>query len=413
MAISLSEAKNNATDAVDVQVIDEFRKESVILDTMVFDDVVSPSGGGATLTYGYRRLNTQATANFRGINSEYTPQNVTTSKHSVDLAVLGGAFEVDRVVAKIGPAASNAVNLNMQQKIKAARAKFQDAIINGDTSVEVDGFDGLDKALRGSTTEKNMSTLTDWTDFDTDTRAPYKALDLIDEWLGMLNGAPTIILGNNKALARVRAAARRASLYTKDPVADLVGADGRPIVREMYGNILFADPGDQAGSTNPIIPVYRQANKVITVTASSGDISFKLNGVTVTVAYDATAAALEEAIEAIVPDATVTKNTTFKVLYPVGRYAVFEEITDGGCTIADATAGDAPKTGLTSLYAYRVAMDDGFHGVSTVGGQLVQTYLPDFTSAGAVKKGEVELGPVGVALKATKGAAVLRGIKVQ
>jgi hypothetical protein len=56
---------------------------------------------------------------------------------------------------------------------------------------------------------------------------------------------------------------------------------------------------------------------------------------------------------------------------------------------------------------------DAFHGVSTAGGQLVQTWLPDFSSAGAVKKGEVELGPVAVALKATKAAAVLRGIKVQ
>jgi hypothetical protein len=30
-----------------------------------------------------------------------------------------------------------------------------------------------------------------------------------------------------------------------------------------------------------------------------------------------------------------------------------------------------------------------------------------------VKTGEVELGPVGVALKSTKAAAVLRGVKVQ
>ena len=52
------------------------------------------------------------------------------------------------------------------------------------------------------------------------------------------------------------------------------------------------------------------------------------------------------------------------------------------------------------------------HGVSTVGGQLVQSWLPDFSTAGAVKKGEVELGPVSVALKATKAAAVRRNIKV-
>jgi len=43
----------------------------------------------------------------------------------------------------------------------------------------------------------------------------------------------------------------------------------------------------------------------------------------------------------------------------------------------------------------------------------VQTWLPDFNSPGAVKSGEVELGPVAVALKATKAAAVFRNIRVE
>ena len=43
----------------------------------------------------------------------------------------------------------------------------------------------------------------------------------------------------------------------------------------------------------------------------------------------------------------------------------------------------------------------------------MKTWLPDFTQPGAVHRGEVELGPVGVALKATKAAAALRKIKVR
>jgi hypothetical protein len=43
----------------------------------------------------------------------------------------------------------------------------------------------------------------------------------------------------------------------------------------------------------------------------------------------------------------------------------------------------------------------------------VNTWLPDFSSAGAVKTGEVEMGPVGVVLKATKSASVFRNIKVR
>lgn len=323
MATSLTEAKNNAQEDYDAAVIDEFRKESAILDSLVFDDVVNPAGGGATLDYGYRRQVTQGNAAFRALNSEYTSAEITTEKKSVSLAVLGGSFEVDRVIAKIGPAASAAVSINLAEKIKATRTKFQDAVINGDTAVEEDGFDGLDKALVGSSTE--MTTTADWTDFDTDNRAEFKALDLIDEFLGLLDGTPTVLVANKRALARVRAAVRRAGMYVKDPVEGLVGQNGRPITRESYGGIFLVDAGEKAGSSDPIIPV----------------------------------------------------------------------------------AAD----GTSSIYAYRVGLD-GFKGVSTVGGQLVQTWLPDFTSAGAVKKGEVELGPVGVALMKTKAAAVLRGVKV-
>jgi hypothetical protein len=333
MPITLNESKNNAVADLDVAVIDEFRKESVISDALIWDDAVNPVGGGATLDYGYRRLVTQRSAAFRAYNTEYTDEAVTTVKVNVTLAPLGGSFSVDRVLAKIGPSASGNVALNLQQTIKSTVTKFQDAVINGDTAVDANGFDGLDKALVGSSTEVGTGVVTDWRDFDTDARAEHKALDAIDDFLSYLDGAPTFILGNARALSRVRAAARRAGMYTKNPIDGLLGPNGRPVVREQYGDIVFADPGNKPGTNNPIIPI-------------------------------------------------VTR-----------------------------TVGGTSTTGLTDLYAVRVGID-GFHGVSTVGGQLVQTWLPDFSTAGAVKKGEVEMGPVAVALKKTKAAAVLRNVRV-
>ncbi len=332
MAVSLAEAKNNAVDDIDVAVIDEFRKESVILDSLVFDDVVNPAGGGATLTYGYRRLVTQPTADTRALNTEYAPSNVTTQRYTTELAVMGGAFEVDRVLARVGPQASGAVSLNMSQKIKATRTRFQDEVINGDTATDADGFDGLDKALAGSTTEFRAGEVTDWSAL-TSADAAHTALDDLDEFLSLLDGTPTIVLGHKRALARVRAIARRAGQYTRDPVDGLVGENGRPIVRESYGGVVFVDPGEKAGTSDPIIP------------------------------------------------------------------------------IEDRTVGGVAETGLTDLYAVRIGLD-GFHGLTTTDGQLVRTWLPDFNSPGAVKRGEVELGPVGVALKATKAAAVFRNIRV-
>mgnify|MGYP000379261338 FL=1 len=103
MAVTLAEAKNNALEDYDPFVIDEFRKSSVILDSLIFDDAVNPAGGGATLDYSYRRQETQPTAEFRAINTEYSPSTTTTKKYSTTLAVLGGAFEIDRILANIGP----------------------------------------------------------------------------------------------------------------------------------------------------------------------------------------------------------------------------------------------------------------------------------------------------------------------
>ena len=322
MPVTLAQAALNTQDDLERQVIDEFRKQSAILDTLLFHDTVNPMGGGSTLTYGYHRVVTERAAAFRAINAEYTPDEAEKDRFTVDLKPLGGAFEIDRTLAQIARAAE--VAFQIEQLVKATRTKFADELINGPSS---DGFDGLDAALTATDTEIDASGLPgggDWTDFDAAGTSYMKALDLIDEWLAVLDGPPTIILGNVRAIAKFRAIARRANQFVERPVAGLTDGTGAPIVRGYYGNALLVDAGAKAGSNDPIIPV---------------------------------------------------------------------------------------TTGATDLYAYRVGLD-GFHGVSVSGQPLVRTWLPDFSTAGAVKKGEVEMGPVAVALKATKAATVLRSLTV-
>ncbi|MDO5785376.1 MAG: phage capsid protein [Eubacteriales bacterium] len=68
-------------------------------------------------------------------------------------------------------------------------------------------------------------------------------------------------------------------------------------------------------------------------------------------------------------------------------------------------------TGLTDLYAIRLGLD-GFHAVSPAGGKIINTTLPDFSTAGAVKHGDVEMVAATV-LKKTRAAGVLRNFKVK
>ncbi|BFH16510.1 hypothetical protein J6TS7_31150 [Paenibacillus dendritiformis] len=318
MAVTLSEAKKNVQDALTMGVIDEFQKNSFLLANMTFDDAVSPTGGGATLTYGYTRLITQPTAQFRAVNSEYTPQEVKKQRYTVDLKVFGGAFELDRIIAGMGGIADE-VQLQMSQKIKAAQALFNDTVINGDSAVDAEYFDGLDKALTGSATEFIPTTPIDLSTSAATDSNYNEFLDILDEFLMRLDGRPSAIMGNLKLIAKIRAVARRAGRYTitKNEFGENV---------EAYNEIPLVDLGEKAGTNDPVVGT----------------------------------------------------NTT---------------------------------TGETSLYVARLGLD-GFHGVSMAGHPPVKAWLPDFSTAGAVKKGEAEM-VAAVALKKTKAAGVMRKIKVQ
>lgn len=319
MAITLEEASKNVQDDLQIGVIDEFRKSNWILDNLTFDDAVSPTGGGSTLTYSYTRLKTQPTAAFREINKEYIPHEVTKERHSVDLKVFGGSYQIDRVIANMGGIVSE-VELQQAQKIKAAQALFNDTFVNGDSAVDSKAFDGLEKALAGSSTEYNLGDSSiDLSTSQAITTNYMAFLDMLDEFLTGLDGTPSFIAGNTKLISKLRACARRASMYQTQ-----LNSFGQQI--ESYGNIPFVDLGAKPGTNDDVVAI-------------------------------------------------------------------------------DTTKG------TTSLYVARLGLD-GLHGVSMAGVSPVQTWLPDFTTSGAVKTGEVEMSAA-IALKASKAAGVFRNIKVK
>jgi hypothetical protein len=192
-------------------------------------------------------------------------------------------------------------------------------VINGDSGVDANAFDGLEKAVTGSSTE-----FTPGATIDLSTSAAvdsnYKVfLDEIDNFLALLDGRPSALLMNAKLWAKFRAAARRSASFTE--TKDRFGQN-----ITTYDDIPLVDLGAKPGSNNPIVGV-------------------------------------------------------------------------------NATSGVSP------LYAVRLGLD-GFHGVSMAGKAPIETYMPDFTTPGAVKTGEVEM-VAAVALKATKAAGIMRGLKVQ
>lgn len=159
MPMTLAEMKVGMSDKIAQQVIDTFIRKSEVLELLPFDNSVSPSGG-STLTYGYVQKKLPSNTAFRAINAEYTASQATVEKKSVDLKIFGGAFEIDRVI-KQAEGMYNNMALQLEEKITSAVGTFHNAMINGDSAVVSDSFDGLDKFLVGQSTEFGTTAVID------------------------------------------------------------------------------------------------------------------------------------------------------------------------------------------------------------------------------------------------------------
>lgn len=336
MPITLAQAMVNAATDVDYAVIDDMRRfDGLLLDNFTWDDTVNPTGG-ATLVYGYTRLLTPSSAQTRAINAEYVPQKATREQVTVGLKQWGTSFELDRVLANLGQAATNELAFQLSQATISTRMKFNEMVIRGDVAVDANSFDGLSKILTGSTTEINSTTLDITAATITTQAAAIAALDRIDAWLatifasrmgsgqGTMTGAVPpgvrMLLMNQTALLRLQSIIRMAGLFT-------ISRDNFDQAVPTYKGWRLVDLGDLNDGSGPII------------------------------------------------------------------------------------ATGASVAGETEIYAVSLGLD-ALHGASVAGKPLLQTFLPRFDLPGAVKFGELEMGPGALVLKSTKAAGVFRKVKV-
>ena len=231
MAITLMEAKVGMADKVDQSVVDMFRRSSLLLDSMVFDNAISPGTGGSTLTYGYIQLKSPATAAVRTVGAEYVPGEAKKEKKTTSAVIMGGAFQVDRVLQNTSGAADE-LAFQAEEKIKATANYFHDLVINGDT--EKGTFDGLKKLLSGTANEL-VSQVSLATSQELDEN--YNAfLDEMDAFIATLDGTPSMLLMNRAMLVKLRAIARRAGYYERS-----TDDFGRTV--ETYAGIPLMDMG--------------------------------------------------------------------------------------------------------------------------------------------------------------------------
>lgn len=277
MAITLKEWKEGLSDHVAQQVVDTFVRHSQILELMPFDNAVSPSGTGSTLTYGYMQKKLPSTAGFRKLNNEYEASAATLDKKTVELKIFGGSFELDRVL-KQSEGKFNNMAFQMEEKIISAINLFHDAMINGDTQTNADGFDGLSKMLLGQATELNAGGAA----IDLSTAENLKAnADQFYEMLTELintTGA-NAILANTKMITKIQTVARVLGYKTQSEEAfgrRVLSIDNVRII-DLKNKVTVS--GGTAAKSEPIVGIKTGETDIYAV---KFDVNDGFHGVTLT-----------------------------------------------------------------------------------------------------------------------------------
>lgn len=294
MSVTLAELAENSQDKLVQGFINEVITDSYILSAMPFDDCLT-AGGTSDLVYAYRRVETPMQAAFRALNSEPAKSEAKVKKYTTSVGILSDSWEMDRVAKE---AAEDLYQLHVEESKNAIVRKFNATVIGGDTDSDANGFDGLSKALKGSSTEFQSKV-------DLSTVTKESAIAFAAEMDALL------------------------SELTRDPDALLVGPR-------------------MAVAINSVCRVLGIAN--------------------------------------VTQDGAGKRVSTWDGIR-------IERLRDGAMT------GD-------DVYAVCFGMRE-FHGVTLSGGGAVSVHLPDWSTPGAVKKGDAEF-VCGCALKATKAAGVLR-----
>ena len=244
--LTLADVKVGLVDDLQTTVIDELVKSTYLFEKIGFEPVASLVGGGAGWSYAYNKVKEESTSEFRDINGKYKDSVALTERKNVDLKILGGSFSIDRALRDTGGAPEQ-VAFQLAQKIKAVKAGFCNAIVNGAVITDSRQFDGLDTLLTGSSTE----IVAGGTGFDlsTFTKVKDKAAEFVavlDDFLSILVEKPDALMGNSKMINKIKAIAKivGTNTETKDDF-------GRSI--DAYDGIALIDLGEYKGA--PVVAI--------------------------------------------------------------------------------------------------------------------------------------------------------------
>lgn len=137
---------------------------------------------------------------FRGFNQGYTDSAGVINPATESLTILGGDSDYDVAQVKMGVGGSNTRAIYDGLKAKSMALTWLRTFIDGDTAVDANAFDGVNKRLDGGTQE-----------IEAGTNGAALTLDMVDDLCDKIIGSPSMLLMNKPTMRKLNSLARAAN----------------------------------------------------------------------------------------------------------------------------------------------------------------------------------------------------------
>lgn len=215
MALTLLQAEMYSTDTLKRGVIETFARNSAVFEMLPFMEIA----GNA---YKYNLEETLPGIAFRGVNEAYVESAGVINQLSEGLTILGGDVDVDKFLAQTRGNINDLRAIQTEMKSKALALEWTKTFFKGDSAVDANAFDGLEKRITG-----DQLIYAD----GAGTAGAVLSLALLDELIDAVEGEPDVLF-MSKAMRREVKKLLQASQHYIESGED---SFGRPVA--TYGGI--------------------------------------------------------------------------------------------------------------------------------------------------------------------------------
>jgi hypothetical protein len=248
-ALTLVQSAEFDTNMLRRGIIEKFVTSSTVLSRLPFLDIQ----GNA---YQYASESTLPGVAFRAVNAAYTESTGVIVNATEGLKIMGGDADVDRFLQQTRSGRTDLLGFQAALKAKALAIKFTEYFFEGDTAVDVDGFDGLRKRLTGAQVILQAA------------GGGALTLSALDDLIAAVDGGPDVIYANDWLIRKINALVRATGGTLPEPRREY----GQ--LEYSYAGIPLLNPGYSTDGTTRILGFDEDPGDAVLDTASIYAVKF-------------------------------------------------------------------------------------------------------------------------------------------